>query len=128
MSNFFNSNVKSFVLRSGRVTSAQKRALRAYSGLFCIPFSKKKLPPEEIFGNSNPVVLDIGFGMGHEIVDFSTKNSTKNLTKHFTKHLTNNFTKNVTKKIAKNLTHNLTKNLTANLTRNIRQITIVCYR
>ena len=79
MSNFFNSNVKSFVLRSGRVTSAQKRALRAYSGLFCIPFSKKKLPPEEIFGNSNPVVLDIGFGMGHEIVDFSTKNPTKNI-------------------------------------------------
>ena len=78
MSNFFNSNVKSFVLRSGRITSAQKRALRDYSRFFCISFSKKELPPEQIFGNSNPVVFDIGFGMGDEIVDFSTKNPTKN--------------------------------------------------
>ena len=79
MSNFFYSNVKSFALRSGRVTSAQKRALQDYSEFFCVPFSKKELPPEKIFGNSNPIVFDIGFGMGDEIVDFSTKNPTKNL-------------------------------------------------
>ena len=87
MSNFFNSNVKSFVLRSGRVTTAQKRALRDYSGFFCVPFSNKELPPEKIFGNRNPIVLDIGFGMGHEIIDFSTKNTTKTcklINKNFT--------------------------------------------
>ena len=79
MSNFFNSNVKSFVLRSGRVTSAQKKALRNYSKFFCIPFSDNELPPEKIFGNSNPLVLDIGFGMGEEIIDFSKKNPLKNV-------------------------------------------------
>ena len=79
MSNFFNSNVKSFVLRSGRVTSAQKRALRDFSEFFCVPFSKEELPPEKIFQNSKPVVLDIGFGMGSEIIDFSIKNTTKNV-------------------------------------------------
>ncbi|MEL0215006.1 MAG: hypothetical protein VW948_04435, partial [Burkholderiaceae bacterium] len=70
---FFNSNVKSFVLRSGRVTSAQKRSIRDFSGFFCVTFSKKELPPEKIFKNINPVVLDIGFGMGSEIIDFSIK-------------------------------------------------------
>ena len=79
MSNFFYSNVKSFVLRSGRVTSAQKKALQDYSEFFCVPFSKKELPPEKIFGNKNPIVLDIGFGMGHEIIDFSLKNTNKNV-------------------------------------------------
>ncbi|MDA9689071.1 tRNA (guanosine(46)-N7)-methyltransferase TrmB [Betaproteobacteria bacterium] len=67
------------MLRSGRVTSAQKRAIRSYSRFFCVPFSKKELLPEKVFGNNNPLVLDIGFGMGEEIIDFSIRNPTKNI-------------------------------------------------
>ena len=104
MSNFFNSNVKSFVLRSGRVTSAQKRALRDYSEFFCIPFSNKELPPEKIFGNSNPIVLDIGFGMGDEIIDFSIKNPTKNvLGIEMYKPAIGNLLKNIYEKNIKNI-------------------------
>ena len=104
MSNFFTSNVKSFVLRSGRITSAQKRALSDYSGLFCIPFTKKELPPEKIFGNSNPIVFDIGFGMGDEIVDFSIKNPTKNvLGIEMYKPAIGNLLKNIYDKTIKNI-------------------------
>ena len=104
MSNFFNSNVKSFVLRGGRVTSAQKRALQDYYKFFCVPFSNKELPPEKIFGNSNPIVLDIGFGMGHEIIDFSTKNSTKNvLGIEIYKPAIGNLLKNIYEKNIKNI-------------------------
>ena len=104
MSNFFNSNVKSFVLRSGRITSAQKRALRDYSRFFCISFSKKELPPEKIFGNSNPVVLDIGFGMGDEIIDFSIKNPRKNvLGIEMYKPAIGNLLKNIYEKNIKNI-------------------------
>ena len=104
MSNFFKSNVKSFVLRSGRVTSAQKRALRDYSGFFCVPFSKVELPPEKIFGNSKPVVLDIGFGMGVEIIDFSIKNPTKNILGiEMYKPAIGNLLKNIYQKNIKNI-------------------------
>ncbi len=104
MSNFFNSNVKSFVLRSGRITSAQKRALRDYSGFFCISFSKKELPPEKIFGNSNPLVVDIGFGMGDEIINFSLKNPRKNvLGIEMYKPAIGNLLKNIYEKNIKNI-------------------------
>ena len=104
MSNFFYSNVKSFVLRSGRVTSAQKRALQDYSEFFCVPFSKKEIPLEKIFGNSNPIVLDIGFGMGHEIIDFSLKNTTKNvLGIEMYKPAIGNLLKNIYEKNIKNI-------------------------
>ena len=76
MSNFFNSNVKSFVLRSGRITSAQKKHFVTIR-FFCISFSKKSYCPKKSFGNSNPFVLDIGFGMGDEIIDFAIKNPKK---------------------------------------------------
>ena len=104
MSNFFYSNVKSFVLRSGRVTSAQKRALQDYSEFFCVPFSKKEISLEKIFGNSNPIVLDIGFGMGHEIIDFSLKNTTKNvLGIEMYKPAIGNLLKNIYEKNIKNI-------------------------
>ena len=104
MSNFFNSNVKSFVLRSGRITSAQKRALRDYSRFFCISFSKKELLPEKIFGNSNPVILDIGFGMGAEIIDFAIKNPRKNvLGIEMYKPAIGNLLKNIYEKNIKNI-------------------------
>ena len=101
---FFNLNVKSFVLRSGRVTSAQKRALRDFSEFFCVPFSKKELLPEKIFENINPVVLDIGFGMGSEIIDFSIKNPTKNvLGIEIYKPAIGNLLKNIYEKNIKNI-------------------------
>ena len=49
--------IKTFVLRTGRMTDAQQQNYTDLSGRWCIPFA-------DIFENTNPVVIEIGFGMG----------------------------------------------------------------
>jgi tRNA (guanine-N7-)-methyltransferase len=56
--------IKSFVLRGGRLTAAQRRSYDSLSGKFLIPYENKVLDFAGIFGNSNLVVVEIGFGMG----------------------------------------------------------------
>ena len=66
-------DIKSYVLRAGRLSKLQERAVETLSGKFCIPFQNKNIDLHNLFGNQNPVVLEIGFGMGHatvEIADF----------------------------------------------------------
>lgn len=56
--------IKTFVLRASRMTDSQKRDYETLSTRWCIPFEKKPLNFADIFNNSNPVVVEIGFGMG----------------------------------------------------------------
>ena len=56
--------VKSFVLRSNRLADFQKEALELYSTQYVIPFSPENIDYKEIFGNENPLIVEIGFGMG----------------------------------------------------------------
>ena len=64
MENIIRREIKTFVLRASRMTDAQKRDYETLSAKWCIPFEKKNLNFADIFGNSNPVVVEIGFGMG----------------------------------------------------------------
>ncbi|MDH7483342.1 MAG: tRNA (guanosine(46)-N7)-methyltransferase TrmB, partial [Spirochaetales bacterium] len=59
-----NGTVRTFVLRSGRLTDAQKRALEQWGPRFIIPFSKEPLAPDTLFHRAAPLILEIGFGMG----------------------------------------------------------------
>lgn len=56
--------IKTYVLRIGRMTAAQEKAYEELSPHYCIPYENKKLNLMDIFGNSNPVIIEIGFGMG----------------------------------------------------------------
>lgn len=60
----FYRRIKTFVLRAGRMTQTQKRDYEELSGRWCLPYSDKELNYTEIFSNTNPVVVEIGFGMG----------------------------------------------------------------
>ncbi len=71
-------DIKSYVLRVGRLSKLQQHAVDTLSGQFCIPFEEKKLNFEAIFSNKNPVVMEIGFGMGHATVEIAEKNRDKN--------------------------------------------------
>ena len=51
-------------MRSGRWTTAQRRAYDSLSGRFIVPFENKVIDYAAIFGNSAPVIAEIGFGMG----------------------------------------------------------------
>ncbi len=57
--------IRTYVLRAGRMTDAQKRALDELWSRYGLEFdSKAKLDLGAAFGNANPVVAEIGFGMG----------------------------------------------------------------
>ena len=66
--------VKTYVLRIGRMTAAQERAYNELSPSLCIPFEEKKLNFVDIFGNTNPIVIEIGFGMGDATIALAIAN------------------------------------------------------
>jgi tRNA (guanine-N7-)-methyltransferase len=56
--------IRSYVLRQGRTTPAQKRAVDELMPRYGIAFSREFLVPEKIFGRKAPLTLEIGSGMG----------------------------------------------------------------
>jgi tRNA (guanine-N7-)-methyltransferase len=57
--------IRSFVLRAGRTTAGQQRAIDELGPQFLIPFQESVLDLAQAFkGSSRPKILEIGFGMG----------------------------------------------------------------
>ncbi|MCF8196357.1 MAG: tRNA (guanosine(46)-N7)-methyltransferase TrmB [Polynucleobacter sp.] len=57
--------IRSFVLRAGRLTTGQQRAIVELGPQFLIPYQKSTLDLERAYsGSSRPKILEIGFGMG----------------------------------------------------------------
>jgi tRNA (guanine-N7-)-methyltransferase len=56
--------IRSFVLRQGRVTNAQRRACEELLPVYGVPFAPTSLDLDLLFGRPAPKVLEIGFGMG----------------------------------------------------------------
>ena len=73
-----NHKIKSYVLRAGRFTDAQKRVYNLYSEKYLIPFEEKLSYPNVFFNNKNPVILEIGFGMGLATAIIAENNPGKN--------------------------------------------------
>ena len=63
--------IKTYVMRAGRMTSAQKRDYEELSHIWCLPFEEKYLNFVDVFGNTNPIVVEIGFGMGNATVEIA---------------------------------------------------------
>ena len=70
--------IKSYVQRAGRVTKKQQQALENYSSKHVLEYSQDKLNFAEMFDNNNPVILEIGFGMGGSLVQMAMENPQKN--------------------------------------------------
>jgi tRNA (guanine-N7-)-methyltransferase len=56
--------IRSFVLRAGRISRAQKRALETLLPVYGIPFRPEPLDLDQVFGRAAARILEIGFGMG----------------------------------------------------------------
>ena len=56
--------IRSYVLRQGRTTPAQQRALAELLPKYGLPFVGEPLVSQEVFGRNAPLVLEIGSGMG----------------------------------------------------------------
>ena len=57
-------HIRSYVLRQGRVSPAQQRAVETLLPRFGIPYAAQPLDLELAFGRAAPKILEIGFGMG----------------------------------------------------------------
>lgn len=60
--------IRSFVLRSGRVTDAQQRALEAQWPRYGVEFSPEALDLDALFTRRAPRVVEIGFGNGDNLL------------------------------------------------------------
>ncbi len=65
--------IRSYVLRTGRITRAQTRALEELLPRFGIPYSESVLDLDAVFGRRAPRVLEIGFGNGDTLVELASK-------------------------------------------------------
>lgn len=70
--------IKTYVLRIGRMTDAQERSYNELSPSWCIPYENKKINLVDIFGNTNPIIIEIGFGMGDATVKIAKDNPEMN--------------------------------------------------
>jgi tRNA (guanine-N7-)-methyltransferase len=74
MTETFPRAIRSFVLRQGRVSNAQRRALDTLMPHYGIPYEKKMLNLDAGFGRSARHVLEIGCGMGETTVAIAQAN------------------------------------------------------
>lgn len=56
--------IRSFVLRQGRISNAQQRAVEALLPRWGIPYRPQLIDPKAAFSRDAPKILEIGFGMG----------------------------------------------------------------
>ena len=69
--------VRSYVIRGGRMSKLHERAYDELGPSFLIPYNEKKLDISDIF-NEGSVILEIGFGMGLATAAIADKNRDKN--------------------------------------------------
>jgi tRNA (guanine-N7-)-methyltransferase len=56
--------IRSFVLRTGRLTTGQAKALEQLGPRYLLPYRPQPLDLAQAFGREAPTILEIGFGMG----------------------------------------------------------------
>ena len=69
-----NREIRSYVLRQGRTTPSQQRALDELFPRFGIPFSNALLDQRQRFERIAPLVLEIGSGMGETTAEIAQQN------------------------------------------------------
>jgi tRNA (guanine-N7-)-methyltransferase len=70
--------IRSYVLREGRLTRGQQRAFKEFWPRFGIDFHRRRLDLVGLYGNPNPVYLEIGFGNGESIARMAQTNPENN--------------------------------------------------
>ena len=71
--------IKSFVLRGQKLKDFQIKALKEHFYDYAIVYNQNEpMDFEAIFGNKNPVIIEIGFGMGESTLKIAKANPDKN--------------------------------------------------
>jgi tRNA (guanine-N7-)-methyltransferase len=67
-------SIRSYVLRQGRTTPAQQRALEQLLPRYGLSFSSNFIDARSVFGRAAPLVLEIGSGMGETTAQIAQAN------------------------------------------------------
>lgn len=70
--------LRSFVRRQGRLRYYQRVALETLWSKYTIAFDHQSIDFFNVFGRHAPCVVEIGFGMGHALVDMAKKHPENN--------------------------------------------------
>lgn len=70
--------IKSFVLRQGRLSAGQKRAIEDNWPKFGLEVQDQLLDFSELFGRDGPTIVEIGFGMGKSLAEMAEANPQQN--------------------------------------------------
>ncbi len=71
-------SIHTYALRAGRMTEAQKRDYEIHSARWSLPFQESILNFTDVYENTMPVTIEIGFGMGTATAIIATENPEKN--------------------------------------------------
>jgi tRNA (guanine-N7-)-methyltransferase len=71
MTDAFHRPVRSYVLRQGRVSKAQRRAHDTLLPRYGVSFDKRTLDVAALFGRQASRILEVGFGMGETTADIA---------------------------------------------------------
>ncbi|MGI0119194.1 tRNA (guanosine(46)-N7)-methyltransferase TrmB [Zooshikella sp. RANM57] len=63
--------VKSFVIRAGRMTAGQQRGWNEVWPKMGLEFVPEQIDLAQLFGRNAPTVVEIGFGMGHSLLEMA---------------------------------------------------------
>jgi len=63
--------IRSYVLRQGRITPSQQRALDQLFPTYGLPFTPQPIDAKKIFARTAPVVVEVGSGMGETTVEIA---------------------------------------------------------
>lgn len=69
----FRREIKSFVVRGGRLTPSQQRAMDELWPRFGLGLEDGFLDQQAVFGRKAPLVFEIGFGMGDSLVEMAAR-------------------------------------------------------
>lgn len=64
-------SIRSFVIRAGRITDGQRQAMELQWPHYGLSLYDGLLDLAQVFGNDNPVVVEVGFGMGDSLLEMA---------------------------------------------------------
>lgn len=70
--------IRSYVIRSGRLTDSQRRAIEDHWSDYVIDYSSAKLDWTTHFDQQKPLTVEIGFGMGDSLLEMASAETDRN--------------------------------------------------
>lgn len=70
--------IRSYVIRSGRLTDSQRKALENYSQQHVIEYLGEPIQLDSVFPKKSRLVVEIGFGMGDSLLEMARLNPDSN--------------------------------------------------